>query len=301
MTELPLGVSQPIVKLKRRTKPPADSPLGWIDAMSYGILILGSLAFLLPILFLFTGSLQSHSTSIAGRLHLIPNEWMVSNYPAAAAEMHFTRSLANTIFITALTMLGQIISGSLVGFGFARFKFPGRDALFLIMLATLMLPAQVTIIPQFLLFRSLGWVNSFLPLIVPAWFGAPFFIFLFRQAFLQIPDELIEAARLDGASWWKIYYRLILPLCKPVITVVAIYSFLAAWNDYLNPLVYLNDPSHATLALALASFKGEYGVTRPEYLLAATALTMLPCLVLFSLTQRLLVRSADAEASGTLP
>ncbi len=285
MTDLTIGVT-PLGRVRRPDQHKTPAPMTWLDAAGYGILILGSVGFLLPIIFLLTGSLQTHASAISGRLHLIPDQWEWSNYPAAAAQMNFSRALANTVFVTTFCVLGQIISGSLVGFGFARFKFPGRDALFLIMLATLMLPVQTTIVPQYLLFRSFGWVNTYWPLIVPTWLGSPYFIFLFRQAMLQIPDELLEAARLDGASWFKIYYRLIMPLCKPIIAVAAIYSFLAAWNEYLGPLVYLNSPRHYTLSLALAGFKGEYGISRPEYLLAATMMVMLPCLIVFSFAQR---------------
>ncbi len=292
MSSLPPGVPPTITPMgPPRHRRHTHSSLTWTDLLAYGVLIIGSIGFLLPILFLVTGSLQNHPTAISGRLHLLPSQWNIHNYPAAAHQMHFMQALANTIFVTILCVAGQIISGSLVGFGFARFKFPGRDTLFIIMLATLMLPSQITIVPQFLVFRDLGWVNTYWPLIAPAWLGSPYFIFLFRQAFMQTPDELVEAARLDGASWFRIYHRLMLPLCTPIITVVAIYSFLGAWNEYLTPLVYLNNPASYTLSLALAGFKGEYGVARPEYLLAATALTMLPCVIIFSFTQRFVSRS----------
>lgn len=285
MSELSIGMP-PLPGLPPSDRRRAPAPLTWTDIAGYGILFVGCIGLLLPIMFLLSGSLQTHASAISGRLHLIPTQWHFRNYPAAAAQMNFTSALANTIFITGFCVLGQIVSGSLVGFGFAKFNFPGRDVLFLVMLATLMLPMQAMIVPQYLMFRSFGWVNTFWPLIIPAWLGSPYFIFLFRQAALQVPDDLIEAARLDGASWVKIYYRLILPLCKPIIAVAAIYSFLAAWNEYLGPLVYLNNPHHYTLSLALAGFKGEYGVSRPEYLLAATTMTMLPCLVVFSFIQR---------------
>jgi multiple sugar transport system permease protein len=295
MSNLPPGVSPPLAAAYRPPRRQERWPQNWADIVAYGILLVGSIGFLLPILFLITGSLQSHDTAISGRLHLLPNQWDIHNYPAAAHQMHFVRALANTIFVTSLCVAGQIVSASLVGFGFAKFKFPGRDALFLIMLATLMLPAQITIVPQYLIFRDFGWVNTYWPLIVPAWLGSPYFIFLFRQTFMQTPDELIEAARLDGASWIRIYYRLMLPLCKPIITVVAIYSFLSAWNEYLAPLVYLNNPARYTLSLALASFKGEYGVARPEYLLAATTLTILPCLIIFSFAQRFIGQAVRTD------
>lgn len=295
MNNLPIDAPPPLSPTGLPAGRDYHEPLTWTDMAAYGILIAGSIGFLLPIIFLATGSLENHATAISGRLHLIPSQWDFHNYPAAARQMHFTRALANTIFVTTLCVAGQIVSASLVGFGFAKFKFPGRDTLFLIMLATLMLPAQTTIVPQYLMFRNFGWVNTYWPLIIPAWLGSPYFIFLFRQAFMQTPDELIEAARLDGASWFRIYRQLMLPLSRPIITVVAIYSFLAAWNEYLAPLVYLNNPARDTLSLALAGFKGEYGVARPEYLLAATTLTMLPCLILFSFTQNFVSRAVRSD------
>ncbi len=295
MSNLPLDVGPPLSSISLPAGRSYHKTLTWTDMVAYGILIVGSIGFSLPIVFLATGSLENHATAISGRLHLIPSQWDFHNYPAAAGQMHFTRALANTIFVTTLCVVGQIVSASLVGFGFAKFRFPGRDTLFLIMLATLMLPAQTTIVPQYLMFRDFGWVNTYWPLIIPAWLGSPYFIFLFRQAFMQTPDELIEAARLDGASWFKIYRKLMLPLSRPIVTVVAIYSFLAAWNEYLAPLVYLNNPARDTLSLALAGFKGEYGVSRPEYLLAATTLTMLPCLILFSFAQKFVSRAVRSD------
>src|SRR4029077_16385905 len=172
-------------------------------------------------------------------------------------KMNFWPALANTVVITTLCVIGQVISCSLVGFGFARFSFRGRSILFMVMLSTMMLPAQVTMIPVFVLFRSLGMIDTFWPLIIPAWLASPLFVFMFRQFFSQIPEELIEAARMDGASNWRIYWQMMLPLSGPGIVIVAIYTFLGAWNDFLAPLIYLNSPSNRTLALALNSFKGQ--------------------------------------------
>ena len=260
-------------------------------ALITGMLLLAGAAFLAPWLFMLSGSLKSEQAMQAGGFALIPRHIHLMNYPQALARMHFANALANSIFVTTLCVLGQVISSSLVGFGFARHRFFGRNTLFVIMLSTLMLPAQVTIIPVFLLFRSLGWINTFLPLIIPAWLASPFFVFMFRQFFSQIPEELIEAARMDGCSEWTIYLRLMLPLSAPVIAITAIFSFLGAWNDYFAPLIYLDSPHRYTLALALASFNGQYGVTHPQYLLAASCVTMLPCLVLFFAAQRYFVES----------
>jgi len=186
---------------------------------------------------------------------------------------------------------GQIISCSLVGFGFARFRFRGRSILFIIMLSTMMLPAQVTMIPVFVLFKSMHLIDTYWPLIIPAWLASPFFVFMFRQFFSQIPEELIEAARIDGASNARIYAQIMLPLSGPVIAIVAIYTFLGTWNDFLNPLIYLNSPGKRTLALALNAFKGQYGTSDAHLLMAASVVCMMPCVLLFFACQKYFVQS----------
>ena len=216
-----------------------------------------------------------------------------NNYARALApeKMNFWPALSNTVVVTTFSVLGQIISCSLVGFGFARFRFRGRGILFMIMLSTLMLPAQVTMIPVFVLFRGMGMIDTFWPLIIPQWLASPFFVFMFRQFFAQIPEELIEAARIDGAGNWRIYWQLMLPLSGPVIAIVAIYTFLASWNDFLGPLIYLNSPENRTIALALNAFKGQYGISDVHLLMAASVVCMLPCIVLFFAMQRYFVES----------
>ena len=215
------------------------------------------------------------------------------NYRLALSKqkMDFYPALSNTVVITTLCVLGQVLSCSLVGFGFARFSFRGRNVLFLVMLSTLMLPAQVTMIPVFVLFKYLHLIDTFWPLILPAWLASPFFVFMFRQFFTAIPEELIEAARIDGAGNARIYAQLMLPLSGPVIAIVAIYTFLGSWNDFLAPLIYLNSPGNRTLALALQAFNGQYGVSDAHLLMAASVVCMLPCVVLFFACQRYFVES----------
>lgn len=221
----------------------------------------------------------------------LPPLW--SNYPRALSpgKMNFFPALANTVVITTLCVFGQVLSCSLVGFGFARFSFRGRGILFMVMLSTMMLPAQVTMIPVFILFRYLGMIDSFWPLIIPAWLASPFFVFMFRQFFAQIPEELIEAARIDGASNWRVYWQLMLPLSGPVIAIVCIYTFLGTWNDFLAPLIYLNSPENRTLTLALNAFKSQYGTTDVQLLMAASVVCMIPCVVLFFAAQKYFVES----------
>jgi ABC-type glycerol-3-phosphate transport system permease component len=238
-----------------------------------------------------SSSLKTEAEVAAGSISIIPKEVQWQNYPDSLEKMRFRSALANTVVITVLSVLGQILSSSLVGFGFARFRFRGRNILFMIMLSTMMLPAQVTMIPVFVLFRTLGWIDTFWPLIIPAWLASPFFVFMFRQFFAQVPEELMEAARIDGAGNWTIYWRLMMPLCGPVIAIVAIYTFMGAWNDFLGPLIYLNSPRNRTLALALAAFNGQYGITDAQQLMAASCVTMLPCIVLFFAAQKYFVES----------
>ena len=167
------------------------------------------------------------------------------------------------------------------------------------MLSTMMLPYQVTMIPVFVMFRWAGMIDTFWPLILPQWFASPFFAFMFRQFFAQVPEELMEAARIDGASNWTIYWRMMLPLSGPVIAIVAIFTFMTTWNDFLAPLIYLNSAENRTLALALNSFNGQYGVTSANLLMAASFVAMLPCIVLFFAAQRYFVDNAATTGLKT--
>jgi multiple sugar transport system permease protein len=265
--------------------------------LAYAILVLGSLAFLVPFYFVVNASLKTDAAVQAGDFVSPagskgqPLRWQ--NYPRALSpeKMNFFPALSNTVVVTTLSVLGQIVSCSLVGFGFARFKFRGRSILFMVMLSTMMLPAQVTMIPVFILFRSMGMIDTFWPLVIPMWLASPFFVFMFRQFFAQIPEELVEAARIDGAGNFRIYWQLMLPLSGPVIAIVAIYTFLAAWNDFLGPLIYLNSPQQRTLALALNSFNGQYGLSDAHLLMAASVVCMLPCVILFFAAQKYFVES----------
>ncbi len=248
---------------------------------------------LVPFVFMISSSLKTDPEIQQVPPTILPQTIQWHNYIDAMGrdKMDFSHTLPNTVVITFCCVVGQIISSSLVGFGFARFRFRGRNALFLLMLSTMMLPAQVTMIPLFVMFKKLGWIDTFLPLIVPAFFGGPFFVFMFRQFFAAIPEELMEAARIDGAGALRVYWQIMMPLCGPVIAITAIYTFMNTWNDFLNPLIYLNSPQNQTLALALASFNGQYGVSHVNQLMAASFVTMLPCLLLFAAAQRYFVEN----------
>lgn len=280
----------------RRRYRAGHSPSAKNKLLIYLVLIAGSLLFLVPFYFIVNGSLKTEADVEAGNFLSPPASWhdvKWENYPRSLApdKMDFWPALANTIFITTLCVAGQIFSCSLVGFGFARFQFRGRSWLFMLMLSTMMLPTQVTMIPVFILFRYLGLVDSFWPLIIPAWLASPFFVFMFRQFFSQIPEDLIEAARIDGAGNWRVYWQLMLPLSGPVIAIVAIYTFMGSWNDFMNPLIYLNSPSKRTIALALNAFKGQYGFSDAQLMMAASVVCLLPCVILFFACQRYFVES----------
>jgi ABC-type glycerol-3-phosphate transport system permease component len=205
------------------------------------------------------------------------------------ADDDFPRFLLNTLLIAGMTVLGQILTCSLVAWGFARMRFTGRNTLFIVMLATMMLPGQITMVPTFMIYKGLGWVDTFLPLILPAWLGGAFFTFLYRQFFLGIPLEMDEAARMDGATPLGTYWNVLLPMAKPVTVTVGVFTFLGAWNEFLGPLIYLNSDHKRTLSLALAKFQSAYGSDVPM-LMAAATLMLLPVLVLYFVSQRALVQ-----------
>ncbi|MCA9254647.1 MAG: carbohydrate ABC transporter permease [Phycisphaerales bacterium] len=223
--------------------------------------------------------------------------WLKWNWQTWRPSVGFLDALANTIVITTLSVIGSILSCSLVGYAFARLRFRGREPAFLLMIATMMLPMQVTMIPMFLLFRSFGWIDTFMPLVVPLFFGTPFFIFMFRQFFAQIPEALIEAARIDGCGHLRTWFQIMLPICKPVIAITAIFTFITAWNDFMGPLIYLQSEDQQTLAVALSSFQNQYGDFRQaHFLMAASIITMIPCIVLFLVAQRQFVSGLSLGA-----
>jgi ABC-type glycerol-3-phosphate transport system permease component len=213
------------------------------------------------------------------------------NYPEAWTTMPFNRFLLNTLIITVLGIVGQLFSASFVAYSFARLRWPGRNVIFVLVLATLMLPTQVTLIPQYVIYQRLGWIDTFLPLVVPAYLGgSAVYIFLLRQFFLTIPVELEEAARIDGASSFAIFSRIMLPLSKPILATVAVFSFVALWNDFMGPLIYLNSTRHLTLAVGLRVFQGTYG-TYMHLLMAVATVALIPVIVIFFVAQKQFVRS----------
>jgi multiple sugar transport system permease protein len=199
------------------------------------------------------------------------------------------RPLWNTVCVTAMVILGTILSSSLVAFSFARLRWPGRDLLFVIMLATMMIPGAVTMLPVFLIFRSLGWIDTLRPLWVPAFFGAGFNIFLLRQFFLTIPNDLEDAAKIDGCSYFTIYWKIMLPLIKPALAALTIFAFMGSWNNFMGPLIYISSPEKMTLAYALQLFQGMHG-GEPAMMMASATLVMIPVLIVFFFTQRYMIQ-----------
>ena len=213
------------------------------------------------------------------------------NYPQAWTAKPFSLFLLNTVFITVCCIVGQVLTSSLVAFGFSRIQWPGRNLLFMLVLATMMLPGEVTMIPSYLIFRKLGWIDTFAPLIVPSFLGGgAFSIFLFRQFFLTLPRELDEAARIDGCNSLGVYRHVLLPLCKPIFATIAVFAFVGHWNDFLNPLIYLNSSDRYTLAVGLRFFQGAYN-TDLHLLMAASTLVLIPVLIVFFLGQKHFVKS----------
>ena len=208
------------------------------------------------------------------------------NYKAAIDEMNLGPQLVNTLVIVLWAMLGTTLSCAIVGYTFARGRFVGKTKLFLICIATMMLPAQVTMIPQFMLYRTLGWIDTYYPFIVPAFLGNAFFIFLFRQYFLTIPSDLEDAARIDGCGHLGTFWHIMLPMAKPIVITCLVFTFMGTWNAFMGPLVYLNSEHNYTLAIGLSMFRDQHGSMQPNLVMAASFMMMLPVLVIFFLAQK---------------
>ncbi len=260
----------------------------------YLVLLTLSIPPLLPLVWMVSTSLKSDAqifpqagTSVPpiSLKTLVPQPLQLGNYPAAMRTVPFATYVRNTLVLCLFTVLAAVLSSSIVAYGFARTEFAGKNALFLVMISTMALPGQVTMIPVFTLFRTLGWYGSYLPLVVPSLFAAPFYIFLLTQFYRTLPTELSEAARVDGAGEWTIFARVIMPLSRPALATCALFQFLHTWNDFLGPLLYINDPSRYTLAYGLQQFTSAYGGKWSQLMAAATIFTV-PIIVLFFLAQR---------------
>jgi multiple sugar transport system permease protein len=264
------------------------------DIVTYLLLGLGAAIVLVPFGWMVATSLTARDQLFIYPPRVIPDPISWRNYVEAwnALPVSFTRFTANTIFITVLAMTAEIFTCSLVAYGFARFRFPGRNVIFLIMLSTMMLPGVVTLVPQFIMWRELKLVDTYDPLVLGAWFAwGPSYIFLLRQFFMSIPREIEEAAVIDGANPFRVYWSIMLPLVKPALLAIAVLSFIGNWNNFLGPLIYLNSGEKYPMIMALKFFEQSLSKEAPlfHYMMAMSAMMALPLLVLYFLMQRNLI------------
>lgn len=245
---------------------------------------------ILPFLYMISTSLKTPIEAYKYPPTWIPNPIVWQNYVEIWKMAPLFLVAINSIKISVLSTLGQVITCSLAAFAFSRLHFKGRDFIFILVLATLMVPSQVTLIPTYLVFRAFGWVNTHAPLIVPSWFGGAFGIFLVRQFFLTIPEELVDAAKVDGCNPFRIYWQIFMPLAMPVLATMAIFSFLGSWNDLLGPLIYLRDLDLMTFPVALASFSGHNVMLNLPLLMTASLVSILPTLILVFAMQKYFVQ-----------
>ncbi len=256
----------------------------------YFVLILGACIVTIPFIWTVSTALKTPE-----QVYLLPPRWIPSpisfaNFAKAWTALPFALFLRNTMFVTGMCLIGQLFSASLVAYGFARFKFTGKTALFYMLLGTMMLPGQVTMIPTFLIWRNFRLIDTFYPLIVPAYLGGgAFTIFLLRQFFMSIPRDLDEAAMIDGCSYFGIWWRIILPLSKPALTTVVIFSFLSHWDEFMGPLIYLQSMEKYTVSIGLRLFQDQYGA-QLDLLMAASLIHILPCIILFFVAQRYFIK-----------
>ena len=255
----------------------------------YALLIAIGVLFAFPFVWLVLTSLKSASEIIAMPPTLFPQEWHWENYVKAVTAIPFFRYMGNTVFIFALKAIGATLSCSLAAYGFSMLRWPGRDVVFVLVLATMMLPFQVTMIPLYILYNQFGLIGTFVPLIAPSWFGYAFSIFMFRQFFRTIPRELTEAARIDGCSEPRIWAQIVMPLAKPAIAALILFEFMWTWNDFLAPLLYLSKETNWTLALGLLQFRSQRA-TEWELLMAASTLMVLPAIVLYFFGQKTFIQ-----------
>ncbi|MCA1597254.1 MAG: carbohydrate ABC transporter permease [Chloroflexi bacterium] len=257
-----------------------------------------SIGFILPFVWMLSTSLKTLDKTMELPPHLIPHPVVFANYPRVLGrgELNFPLLTHNTLMVAVLSVIGITLSSAIVAYGFARVPFRGRGVLFGIMLGTMMIPFPVMMVPLFTIFRWIGddtplqMLGTLRPLWIPAWFGSAFSIFLLRQFFLTIPQELCEAAQIDGCSEWRIFWRIVLPLARPALAVVALFTFMGAWNDFLGPLVYIQDRQQYTLSLGLQSFQSQHGGTEWNLLMAASVMVILPVIVLFFLAQKTFIQ-----------
>jgi len=286
------GLAQDRAQHLARTRTVRRSQMRVLSMVAiYSMLTAGAFVLLMPFFWMISTSLKKQWEAYKFPPVWIPAQPQWSNYVQALTLAPFGLYFLNTVRIALVTVLGTLLSCSLAAYAFSRLRAPGRDLIFLVLLGTMMLPYTVTMVPVFILFSRLGWVNSFKPLMVPAFFGNAYYIFLLRQFFLTIPRELEQAARIDGCNSFRIYWNIVLPLSLPALATVAIFQFMDSWNDFLGPLIYLRDENLRTVAVGLAYFAGSSRVGPQMHLMMAAAfVALLPELLLFFLAQRFFIQ-----------
>ncbi len=270
---------------KRRSLRKVLRPANVWNAIAFVIVVALAALFVFPLIWMGITSLKSVPEVYASPVVWWPAHLIWSNFSEAWHYFPFLHDALNTAKITVPFTIGTVVSSAFVGYGFGVLDWPGRDVVFYLVLATMMIPTWVTIVPLYILFTKIGWVNSFKPLVVPAFFGDPFSIFLLRQFFKQFPRDLVNAAKVDGAGHLRIFLQIVVPLSKPVLAVVTLFAFVYGWTDFFNPLIYLSSPSLNTLQLGLLAFFSHYYVNWPGYM-AGSVLVLIPVLVLFAATQK---------------
>lgn len=261
----------------------------WLTLV-YVILCVGAVMLLIPVAWMLSTAFKPDGDVFLFPPRWIPHPIVAQPFIDAFQTMHFFRALRNTLIIAAGQICGGLLTASMAAYAFARLRFPGRDLIFFIVLSTMMLPGTVTIIPLYIIFKDVGWLNTYLPLIVPYWFGgSAFYIFLLRQFFITIPEEICDAARIDGCGYLGIYWRVIVPIGLPGIITVFIFLFIFSWNEFFNPLIYLNNTDLYPLTLTLQWFVGKY-VVQWNQLMAGTLMVAVPPVAMFFVTQRYFIQ-----------
>ncbi|OIL37122.1 sugar ABC transporter ATP-binding protein [Oenococcus oeni] len=260
--------------------------------LNYLVLILVGAILISPLLWMIFTSLKPLKEIVQFPPTFFPKEIRWDNYVSMIKSFPFWRYTMNTLFITLMVVIGNVLSNAFIAYGFAKIDFPGKKICFALVLSTMMIPGFVTMIPQYVIFSKIGWVGTYLPLIVPSFFGNAFNIFLMRQFYLSINNELIEAAQMDGANHLYIWMNLMLPLSKPALIIIAINSFNGAWNDFLGPLLYIKDPEKYTLQIGLQVFQNQ-ATTQWNYLMAGATLVLLPTILIFFFAQKYFIKGMD--------
>jgi len=277
----PLAQMRPINSAEKKIR--VGKVIGLLALILISILMLG------PLFIMLSTALKDQQTVFLFPPKWIPNPMHWGNFAEALTTRPFGQYFLNTFKYAIIGTFGEVLSSAIVAYGFSRYRGRGRNTLFIVVLATMMIPYPVVMIPQFVLFKTLGWTDSYLPLIVPSFFGSAYIIFLLRQFFNSLPNDLFEAARLDGFSEVRAFWNIAVPLCKPALASAAIFGFMFRWNDYLGPLIYLNTDANYTVSIALATFSGQYSITPWHLLMAASLVAVLPPVLLFFFAQKYFV------------